>query len=511
MSFFKSIFGQSDEDDQEIRDDYEYDDVNDSDDYNSYDNDEDDYDYTDSSSSDSSEKYYSIAKVRVQGFDKLDEDDKEYIMNDLEEDTHVYLRNVFDDPKDCHTLQVLRHDHIIGYIDSKKEELVHSYLRNGKIGAIVVSKITSKDFKTIVDLNIYYEDAHGEEYLPYYPLEGRQLSVIETDKWTGQEDWSEEWQHLFGTDELSYRFNEMFDDSVDDSEKTMVDVWFSSFMQNYLDGSCITEKGASHYLDYLNTDCAKKVLKKRIYSFMESKGFHFADKELFADEEEESEEVVTDNEDGTIVTDRGFNIPAKFQKFNATVEATDDAIDFFEEDGWQENDVPIVMASIIPGDEIEAINLDTQELYFTYKCEKIRSKMEEGNYAIIIVTDYKIKGDIIEVELYAQFSEKEAESSYGEVVKQYEPTYELAYIDGQGHPQRKTIKNANMNSFVAGIKFRENYEEMLSKLEEGMELQIKPEPDNEYDPDALAVYHDDDHLGYIPKKDIPAVSLNMEN
>ena len=75
MSFFKSIFGQSDEDDQEIRDDYEYDDVNDSDDYNSYDNDEDDNDYTDSSSSDSSEKYYSIAKVRVQGFDKLDEDD----------------------------------------------------------------------------------------------------------------------------------------------------------------------------------------------------------------------------------------------------------------------------------------------------------------------------------------------------------------------------------------------------------------------------------------------------
>ena len=330
MSFFKSIFGQSDEDDQEIRDDYEYDDVNDSDDYNSYDNDEDDYDYTDSSSSDSSEKYYSIAKVRVQGFDKLDEDDKEYIMNDLEEDTHVYLRNVFDDPKDCHTLQVLRHDHIIGYIDSKKEELVHSYLRNGKIGAIVVSKITSKDFKTIVDLNIYYEDAHGEEYLPYYPLEGRQLSVIETDKWTGQEDWSEEWQHLFGTDELSYRFNEMFDDSVDDSEKTMVDVWFSSFMQNYLDGSCITEKGASHYLDYLNTDCAKKVLKKRIYSFMESKGFHFADKELFADEEEESEEVETDNEDGTIVTDRGFTIPAKFQKFKAIVDATDDAIDFFE-------------------------------------------------------------------------------------------------------------------------------------------------------------------------------------
>ena len=398
MGFFKSLFGQSDDDQQEIRDDYNFDDSDDQDNYDDLDDYEDnddsdeydDYDDDDNSYS-SDETYYSIAKVRVQGFDKLDEDDKDYIMNDLEEDTHVYLRNVFDDPQGCHTLQVLYHDHIIGYIDSKKAELVHSYLRDGKIGAIVVSRITSKDFKTIVDLNIYYEDSHGEEYLPYYPLEGRQLSVIETDLWSGQEDWSEDWQLNYSTDELCYRFNEMYDGSVEDDEKTNVDIWYSSFVRNYLDGSCITEKGANHYLDYLNNDCAKKVLKKRIYSYMEIKGFHFADKELFGDEEDE------------------------------------------------------------------------------------------------------------------------LESSYGEIVKQYDPTYELAYIDGQGHPQRKTIKNANMNSFVAGIKFRENYEEMLSRLEEGMELQIKQEPDNEFDPDALAVYYDEDHLGYIPKKDIPAVSLNMEN
>lgn len=340
------------------------------------------------------EKYYSIAKVRVQGIDKLDEDDREYIMNDLEEDTHVYLRNVFDNPKDCHTLQVLHHDNIIGYIDSKKAELVHSYLRNGKIGAIVVSKIKSKDFKVFVDLSIYYEDAHGEEFTPYYPLEGRQLSVIETDLWTGQESWSEDWYLNLGTDELSYKFNDMYDDSVEDDEKTMVDVWFSSFMQNYLDGSCITEKGANHYLDYLKTDCAKNVLKKRITSFMEHKGFHFADKELFSDNEETEEEVT-----------------------------------------------PSVVNA----------------------------------------------------------------------VKQYAPTYEISYIDGQDKRQSRTIKNANMNSFVAGIKYRDNYEEMLSKLSEGMEVQLRKDPDNPYDPDAIAVYNGNDHLGYIPKRDIPAIVLNMEN
>ena len=44
-----------------------------------------------------------------------------------------------------------------------------------------------------------------------------------------------------------------------------------------------------------------------------------------------------------------------------------------------------------------------------------------------------------------------------------------------------------------------------------MELQIKPEPDNEFDKDALAVYNGEDHLGYIPKKDIPAILLIMKD
>ena len=96
------------------------------------------------------ETYYSIAKVRVQGFEQLDEDEKDFVMNDLEEDMHVYLRNEFDNPKDCHALEVWYHGHFIGYIDKKKTELIHSYLREGKIGAVVVSKIKSKDFKVFV-------------------------------------------------------------------------------------------------------------------------------------------------------------------------------------------------------------------------------------------------------------------------------------------------------------------------------------------------------------------------
>lgn len=384
MGFFKKIFGQ---DDDQLEYNNSYDSDNDYDD----DVDLDDYD-DDEDNSDSPNKSYSIAKVRVVGFDKLDEEDKDYVREKLEEDTHVYLRYDFEAPNKQQLLQVCRHSNIIGYIEPSKADIVLSYLHDGKIGAIVVSNIKSKDFSISIDLQLYYEDPRGEEYLPYYPFEGRQLDVIEVDKWTGQEDWSKDWFMNIFTDELCYKYLNLYDGTVDDEEIKDVDWQLAFWINSYLDGTCITRKGGELYLDRLKSECAKKVLVKRMESYLENKGLHFADKEVFGDEEEMEE------------------IPA-------------------------------------PSDDT--------------------------------------------------------------IVKQYIPTYEISYIDGQGMRQNKTIKNANMNSFIAGIKYRDNYEEMLSKLSEGMEVQLKKDPDNPYDPDAIAVYNGEDHLGYIPKKDIPAVALNM--
>lgn len=349
-----------------------------------------------SSSYEAPERYYSLAKVRVQGIEDLDDFDKEFVEENLKKDMHIYLRNEFDNPKDCHALQVMHHNHKIGYIDKKKAEIVHSYLRNGDIGAIVVSKISSRDFKKIVELTIYYEDKNGDKSLPYYPFENRQISVVETDLWTGQEDWSEDWHMNIFTDELLYKYRELYDDTVDEKEKNDVDWQLSFWINSYLDGTCITRKGCNQYLNRLKTDCAKKVLMKRIESYLEHKDYHFADKELFSDDE---------NEDAI------------------SSEAT-----------------------------INPLNM----------------------------------------------------------VKQYDNTYEIAYRDSQGQNVHRTIKNANMNSFIAGVKFRDNYKEMLAKLSEGLEVLLKPEPDNPYDPDAIAVYNAEDHLGYIPKRDVPAVALNME-
>ena len=388
MGFFKSLFGQSDdqhEDEFDINDYLDDDDEVELDDYS----DDDDTDTIGSS-----DKSYSIAKVRVVGFDKLDEADKDYIRDRLVEDTHVYLRYDFESTNKQQVLQVYRHSNLLGYIEPSKSDILLSYLHDSKIGAIVVSKIKSKDYITSIELKVYYEDPHGDEYLPYYPFEGRQLDVVEVDLWTGQEDWSQDWFMNIFTDELCYKYLNLYDGTVDEDEIKDVDWQLAFWINSYLDGTCITRKSGELYLNRLKTDCAKKVLVKRMESYLENKGLHFADKEVFSDDEE-IEETVT--------------------------------------------------------------------------------------------------------------------PSVGNAVKQYEPTYEISYIDGQDKRQSRTIKNANMNSFIAGIKYRDNYEEMLSKLSEGMKVQLRKDPDNPYDRDAIAVYNGNDHLGYIPKRDIPAIVLNMED
>lgn len=343
-----------------------------------------------------SEVYYSIAKVHVTGYDELEDFEKEYIRDRLEVGTHVYLRNEFDNPNNCHALQVMRHSNLIGYVDPKMAETIHLFLREGKIGDVIVSNIKSNNFKLNIDLKVYYEDPHGDKDLPYYPLEGRNLSVFEIELWTGQEDWTKDWFLNPLTDELFYKYRKMYDSSVDDSEITEVELSFSSWLRNYLNGTCITEKGCDLYLNWVKSDSAKKVLMKRIESYLQHKEYHFAEKEMFSDEEED-----TDTEDT-----------------------------------------------------------------FSNSLSK---------------------------------------------AKQYDDIFVLSYVDGQGQLQEKTIKNANFFSFIAGLKYRENYEALLARLSAGMKLKVKLDPENEYDPNAIAVYNGKDFLGYIPKRDIPAVFLCMED
>lgn len=160
-----------------------------------------------------------------------------------------------------------------------------------------------------------------------------------------------------------------------------------------------------------------------------------------------------------------------------------------------------------------------------YEYERCRNTYRNRLCYQLTITDWDWNGMKIEYErepddgdsiikIHSPYYNKaflDSANELGNIEKEYENSYEISYIDGQDKHQSRTIKNANMNSFIAGIKYRDNYEDLLAKLKEGMELRIKPEPDNKFDPKALAVYNCEDHLGYIPKRDIPAVVLNMEN
>lgn len=55
-----------------------------------------------------------------------------------------------------------------------------------------------------------------------------------------------------------------------------------------------------------------------------------------------------------------------------------------------------------------------------------------------------------------------------------------------------------IETFIAGAKFRSGAQEIIDDLAESSELEIRPEPDNQYDPNAIKILTDDVHIGYIP-------------
>lgn len=73
----------------------------------------------------------------------------------------------------------------------------------------------------------------------------------------------------------------------------------------------------------------------------------------------------------------------------------------------------------------------------------------------------------------------------------------------------KTIMDGKMNLSLVGIQYRDNYEELKNTLKEGMAVVLKPEPTNEYDPNALAFYLNEQIIGYLPKKDQPFAQIFM--
>lgn len=56
-----------------------------------------------------------------------------------------------------------------------------------------------------------------------------------------------------------------------------------------------------------------------------------------------------------------------------------------------------------------------------------------------------------------------------------------------------------IETFIAGAKFKDGAQDIIDALSESSELEIRPEPDNQYDPNAVKILTEDVHIGYIPR------------
>ena len=88
---------------------------------------------------------------------------------------------------------------------------------------------------------------------------------------------------------------------------------------------------------------------------------------------------------------------------------------------------------------------------------------------------------------------------------------ELAFNEGIEQYYDEMLKPSNhMFSKVVGSTFVEGGQERLASLNSNEELKLIEEPENPFDSNAIAVYHKDKRIGYLPKNTAVSVKELME-
>lgn len=214
---------------------------------------------------------YSIEEIWVNGFPYLSANEKDYIAQNVKVGDRVYFRNEFDNPVDKNAILVLHEGVKIGYVQAHKAELILSLFRSGKIDFVKIASIDNGDgYNILINIDVYYQDKYGFESLPYYPLSGRPISVVQTDLWTNQEDYLEDWHLCLFTDQLCYKFKSLFNSEVYKKEEVSIGLYFDMFISHYLDGTWTTKDSIDKVISFLESDCAKAALRKQIESYLEN-------------------------------------------------------------------------------------------------------------------------------------------------------------------------------------------------------------------------------------------------
>lgn len=225
---------------------------------------------------------YSKTKLRLCGFEKCVEDDKDFILNTLNVGDHLYFRNQYENEEDSNTIVAMRQFYIVGYVPKESQNLLLKFLQEGDIADVVVSSKKLKGFSTVqLTLDVYYYDDNGDEDLPYYPLEGRQVSVFDVDKWNGV--WDDKWANdvLANTDFLFYQYPELYKSRTAFEEfHTNDEFTFENLLKNYHAGLYKHRKDMDGFFQSkfnFKDEASKDIVRRRLDDYMEIMGYKFID------------------------------------------------------------------------------------------------------------------------------------------------------------------------------------------------------------------------------------------
>lgn len=235
---------------------------------------------------DDEDSWYSTSELTLVGFDELKDEDKDFVCDELENEAHLYIR--YDSIKK--RIEFLRQSNVVGYAPDEVTEPLRKANEDEQLGAVIVKSIGhTGSHKGAVTVTLYIKDKDGFEMLPFYPIEGRNLTVIETEFWKGEKDWSQNWDILPLTDELSYKFPELYENEVNFEELSItVYANFLSFQTGFLNGQIRSKSDIYIFSTIEEAEDAKKVLLKRIDSYLSHKGWSLSD--------DDSDETVDDND-----------------------------------------------------------------------------------------------------------------------------------------------------------------------------------------------------------------------
>lgn len=173
-----------------------------------------------------------------------------------------------------------------------------------------------------------------------------------------------------------------------------------------------------------------------------------------------------------------------------------------------EGETPMYIAKCSDS-EITLLSQDDFEELISFESDEIASYLN-GNMGAVGFANINTD-DMSDIIIQVLVVRAESEDNEDTDDADYKVHYQMRYlVDVENVDYRlKTIMDGKMTLNLVGIQYRDNYEELMETLEEGMEVVLKPEPTNEFDPNALAFYYNDEVIGYLPKKDQPFAHIFM--